>query len=128
MTSPVAAKQIEAVLQAVVQPGPADASTQQLGDKFKSMMDQPPMAAPSRNNEGTGLVSAMAAQQDAQLQQSVNDTVSMMQDAPFMSMQEMTAATMRVTLEIASTQLDMEAKMGIVNSSKSAVETLMKNQ
>jgi type III secretion inner rod protein HrpB2 len=35
---------------------------------------------------------------------------------------------MRVTMEIASTQLDMEAKMGIVNSSKSAVETLMKNQ
>lgn len=128
MTLPVTAKQIEAVLQAAVPPGAADAATQQLGDKFKAMMDQPRMAAPAQNNEGTGLVAAMAAQQDAQLQQSVNDTVSMMHNAPFMSMQEMTAATMRVTLEIASTQLDMEAKMGIVNSSKSAVETLMKNQ
>jgi type III secretion inner rod protein HrpB2 len=129
MSVPVTAKQIQEALQAAVQPGASDAATQQLGDKFTSMMDKPHMAPPSDgNNGGTSMIAAMAAQQDAQLQQSVNDTVTMMNQAPNMSMQEMTAATMRVTMEIASTQLDMEAKMGIVNSSKSAVETLMKNQ
>lgn len=128
MTVPVTAKQIEHALEAAAKPGAADTATQQLGDKFKAMMDKPKMAAPSNDNGGTSMIAAMAAQQDSQLQQSVNDTVTMMNRAPYMSMQEMTAATMRVTMEIASTQLDMEAKMGVVNSSKSAVETLMKNQ
>jgi type III secretion inner rod protein HrpB2 len=128
MSAPVSAKQIEQALESAVKPGASDAATQQLGDKFKAMMDKPRMAPPSNDESGTSMIAAMAAQQDAHLQQSVNDTVTMMSQAPYMSMQEMTAATMRVTMEIASTQLDMEAKMGVVNSSKSAVETLMKNQ
>lgn len=45
-----------------------------------------------------------------------------------MSLPEMTAAAMKTTLELATTQLDMQAKMGVVNSSKSSIETLMKNQ
>ncbi|CAN7581806.1 type III secretion protein HrpB2 [Trinickia sp. LjRoot230] len=131
MTVPVAvsAKQIEEALNAATKPGASDAATQQLGDKFKAMMDKPNMAAPSTHqNDGMNVVAAMAGQQDAQIQRAVSDTMTMQEQAPYMSMQEMNAATIRVTMEITGAQLDMEAKMGIVNSSKSAVETLMKNQ
>jgi type III secretion inner rod protein HrpB2 len=86
------------------------------------------MAAPANENGDMGVVAKMAAQQDAELQRSVNDVDTMMDRVPYMSIQEVTAESMRVSMEIAHTQIDMEAKMGVVNSSKSAVETLMKNQ
>lgn len=129
MTSAPTVKQIEAAFAAATHSaGAPDASVQQLGDKFKAMMEQPRMAPPAQTNEGMGLVGEMVMQQDAHLQQSVIDTVSMTQKAPFMSMQEMVAESNRLALEISTTQVDLEAKMGVVNSSKSAVETLMKNQ
>lgn len=45
-----------------------------------------------------------------------------------MNLNELNAGSIRLTYELAATQLDMEAKMGVVNSSKSSIETLMKNQ
>ncbi|MDE1006343.1 type III secretion protein HrpB2 [Paraburkholderia agricolaris] len=129
MSVSVTSKQIAAALEKSAAQSAADPSMQQLGDKFKSLMQQPRMEAPSHGqNDGTNVVSKLVASQDAELQRSVNDVVSLSDHAEGMSMQEMTAATMKVTLELASTQLDMEAKMSVVDSSKSSLETLMKNQ
>jgi type III secretion inner rod protein HrpB2 len=87
------------------------------------------MAPPNHGDDmSTNVIAKMAASQDAEIQKSVNDVVALSSQANSMSVQEMTAAAMKATLELASTQLDMEAKMGVVNSSKSSVETLMKNQ
>lgn len=129
MSVSVTSKQIAAALEKSAAQSTADPSMQQLGDKFKSLMQHPRMEAPSHGaNDGGNVVSKLVASQDAELQRSVNDVVSLSDHAPNMSMQEMTAATMKVTLELASTQLDMEAKMSVVDSSKSSLETLMKNQ
>lgn len=127
----ISPEQLKAALQTATQPATqptADPSAQQLGDKFKAMMQNPRMEAPHDKNGDMNVVAKLAASQDAELQNNVNDIVSLSDAMPMMSMQEVTAATMKVTLEIANTQLDMQAKMGIVNSSKSAIDTLMKNQ
>jgi type III secretion inner rod protein HrpB2 len=129
MSVSVTSKQIAAALEKSAAQSAADPSMQQLGDKFKSLMQHPRMESPSHGqNDGTNVVSKLVASQDAELQRSVDDVVKLSDRAEGMSMQEMTAATMKVTLELASTQLDMEAKMSVVDSSKSSLETLMKNQ
>ncbi|WP_430233190.1 type III secretion protein HrpB2 [Paraburkholderia tropica] len=109
--------------------GGAGGTPQALADKFQSMMQQSPMSAPAApESDGTAVASKLVAAQDAELQQTVNDALQLAQQAPTLSMNEMSAGTIRMTLELASTQLDLEAKMGVVDSSKSAIETLMKNQ
>ncbi|WP_410842842.1 hypothetical protein [Paraburkholderia sp.] len=40
----------------------------------------------------------------------------------------MTAATMAIQVESTNMQVDLQTKMAVVNSSKDALETLMKNQ
>lgn len=127
MSVVITPEQVKAALQATTQPA-TDPSTQQLGDKFKSMMQNPRMEAPHDTSSDMNVVAKLAASQDAQLQQSVNDALSLTQNAGGMSMQEMTAAGTKVILEIAGTQLDMQAKMGVMNSSRSSLDTLMKNQ
>jgi type III secretion inner rod protein HrpB2 len=92
-------------------------------------MQKGQMSAPAMpQQDGTAVASKLVAAQDAELQHTVNDALQLAQQAPTMSMNEMSAGTIRMTLELASTQLDLEAKMGVVDSSKSAIETLMKNQ
>ncbi|NRO95251.1 type III secretion protein HrpB2 [Paraburkholderia sp. NMBU_R16] len=126
---PTTTQQIEEALKAAFKPGAPDAAAQQLGDKFKAMMDKPRMAPPSEEGGGAGgTLATMAIQQDQELQRMVNDAMSISEAVPFMSMQEATAASIRFQTEIATMSADMEAKMGVVESSKSAVETLMKNQ
>ena len=85
----------------------------------------PPHAAESPSME---VASKLVAAQDAELQRSVTDAAEFMQRAPEMNLNELNAGSIRLTYELAATQLDMEAKMGVVNSSKSSIETLMKNQ
>ncbi|CAH2775839.1 MAG: Type III secretion protein HrpB2 [uncultured Paraburkholderia sp.] len=132
MALSVTNQQIAAALQAAAPAAHAaggDASLQQAGDRFKALMHNPRMAPPNHGDDmSTNVIAKMAASQDAEIQKSVNDVLTLSGDANRMSVQEMTAAAMKATLELASTQLDMEAKMGVVNSSKSSVETLMKNQ
>jgi type III secretion inner rod protein HrpB2 len=107
---------------------PAETPTQ-LADKFQSLMQKGQMAAPAAPaDDGTAVASKLVASQDAELQHTVNDALDLAQQAPTLTMNEMTAQTIHMTLELASTQLDLEAKMGVVDSSKSAIETLMKNQ
>lgn len=85
-----------------------------------------PMQAP--RSAALDTVSKLAAAQDMELQHSVNDIADALRRAPALNVSELNIETIRLTYEIAGTQLDMEAKMSIVNASKSAIETLMKNQ
>jgi type III secretion inner rod protein HrpB2 len=126
MSIEITSKQIEAAFQASQASAPV---SDRLVGKFQDLMQQPNMAQPVQNDAGgPNVVSTLIAAQDVELQQTVSDALTLEQQAPSLSENQMTAATIHMTLELASTQLDMEAKMGVVNSSKTAVETLMKNQ
>lgn len=133
MALSVTNQQIAAALQAATPTpaasGAASPGMQQAGERFKALMQNPRMAAPDHGGDAnTSMIAKMAASQDAEIQHSVNDVLALSGEANSMTVPQMTAAAMKATLELASTQLDMEAKMGVVNSSKSSVETLMKNQ
>ncbi|QCP52301.1 type III secretion protein HrpB2 [Trinickia violacea] len=132
MTDPVStsASALQSSLEQLSQGAANPAETPaQLADKFQSLMQKAPMAAPAAPpDDGTAVASKLVASQDAELQHTVNDALDLAQQAPTLTMNEMTAQTIHMTLELASTQLDLEAKMGVVDSSKSAIETLMKNQ
>jgi type III secretion inner rod protein HrpB2 len=134
MTDPVSNVTLKAALEQLSQgpASPAQTSTQ-LADKFQAMMQRAPMVPPAQETvtaggDGTAIALKLVAAQDAELQHAVSDTINLMNAAPYMSMNQMNAESIRMSLELASMQLDMGAKMGVVNSSKSAIETLMKNQ
>jgi len=124
---PTTTQQIEEALKTAFKPGAPEAATQQLGDKFKAMMEKPRMAPPAEEG-GTGTLATMAIQQDARLQKMVTDTQAISDAMPYMSLQEVTTVSIRYQTEVATMMADLEVKMGVVDSSKGAVETLMKNQ
>ncbi|MFM0170857.1 type III secretion protein HrpB2 [Paraburkholderia sediminicola] len=127
MTPSVTSAQLAAAVKSATQAG-TDPSMQQAGERFKALMQNPRMEAPADRAGDTGMVGKLAAAQDAELQQAVSDVTTFSDQTSNMSIGELTSGAIKVSLELAQTQLDMEAKMGVVNSSKSSVETLMKNQ
>ncbi|CAB3764334.1 type III secretion protein HrpB2 [Paraburkholderia humisilvae] len=131
MTVNVDAKQLHALMESLSKDsGQASSGTStELADKFQAMMDKSPTAA-SVEPAGDGMqtVSKALAVQDAELQKTVTDMQDFIQAAPTLSLGEISAGTMKMMMELSSAQLNLQGKMGVVESSKSAVETLMKNQ
>lgn len=78
--------------------------------------------------DGGAVISDMVRNEDIALQYVSNDVLFLMQHSNGMSMNEFASAAMQVQIEAASLQVDMQAKMAVVTSSKDAIETLMKNQ
>ncbi len=130
MTAIDSSAALRASLEAMSKPeAGGSAASPAAADKFKAMMEKPSMAPPHEaQSSSMDVASKLVAAQDAELQRSVTDAADFMQRAPEMNLNEMNAGSIRLTYELAATQLDMEAKMGVVNSSKSSIETLMKNQ
>ncbi|CAM8765364.1 type III secretion protein HrpB2 [Burkholderia pseudomallei] len=109
--------------------GTAGNTPAHLAEKFSALMRKAPMEpVQAPRSAGLETVSRLAAAQDMELQRSVSDVADVERRAPMLSLSEVNVETIRLTYEIASTQLDMEAKMSVVNASKTAIETLMKNQ
>jgi type III secretion inner rod protein HrpB2 len=122
----IAQSQIKTALDAV-QSG-SELSMQAV-EKFQSLMNRPHLVPTiSPDNETGRVVSQLVESQDAELQKSVSDVMAFSQEIPNMSLEEVIGRSVDISLEMATMQLDMSAKMGVVDSSKSAVETLMKSQ
>lgn len=79
-------------------------------------------------HDGSAVISEMVRNEDIAMQYVSNDVLFLMQHANGMSMNQFATAAMQVQVEAASLQVDMQAKMAVVTSSKDAIETLMKNQ
>ncbi|MBN3807423.1 serine kinase [Paraburkholderia sp. Ac-20336] len=110
-------------------PQPA-AAPQALVDKFQAMMANPtPNAVPEVHQIGHTDIVTKAVKEQADYYHAVpNDVLYMSQHASTLSMQHLASADMTVQLEIASLNMDLQVKMATVQSSKDAVQTLMKNQ
>lgn len=97
-------------------------------ETFRALMARPSMAPPVVSSDGLEAAANIVSAQDAALQAGVMDSVEFMRQAPTMNLNELNAGAIRLTFELAVMQFNMEAKMSVVHASKSAVETLMKNQ
>lgn len=110
-------------------PQPNTAS-QQLIDKFQAMMAQANHEAAQQVNppERADIVTKAVQEQADYYRQVPNDVLYMTQHMSALTMERLAAADMTIQLEIASLNADLQVKMATVQSSKDAVQTLMKNQ
>ncbi|HIC7208891.1 type III secretion protein HrpB2 [Burkholderia stabilis] len=105
------------------------AGTSELGDKFRMLMERASMAPPEHDHTGASSPVAKAlAAEDAQFMKVIDDVQRLPAEMPGMSLTEMTDRSVQMMFELTSTQMNMQVKMSLVESSKSSVETLMKNQ
>ncbi|VWD53062.1 type III secretion protein HrpB2 [Burkholderia lata] len=100
-----------------------------LAESFRALMEQPDMVAPvAVPFDASAAAAKLIREQNTQF---VNVSRSMMETlaaSKTLEMREIHAQSMLMSVELAGMQLDMAAKMGVVSASKSAIETLMKNQ
>lgn len=119
---------VPVALQAAV-PATSSPAHPDLGDKFTSLMARAPMAPPDRaDTQMSSVVSKAVEAQDAQFQQDISDLSKLSDDMPQMSMAEITDHSIKMMFEMANMQMNMQVKMSLAESSKSSVQTLMKNQ
>ncbi|MEJ0003128.1 MAG: serine kinase [Pararobbsia sp.] len=107
----------------------AGAVPQTLADKFQAMMAHSTPYMPELHpGERTDIVAKAVEEQANYYHQVPNDVMYMTQHMSALSMERLAAADMTVQLEISSLNADLQVKMATVQSSKDAVQTLMKNQ
>ncbi|TKC86939.1 serine kinase [Trinickia terrae] len=107
----------------------ASPAPQALADKFQAMMAQATPAVPAAHpGEHANIVTKAVEEQADYYRQVPNDVMYMTQHMSALSMERLAAADMTIQLEIASLNADLQVKMATVQSSKDAVQTLMKNQ
>ncbi|RQS36245.1 type III secretion protein HrpB2 [Burkholderia sp. Bp8992] len=110
-------------------PATAAPATTELGDKFTALMARAPMAPPEHaGSHLSSSVSKAIEAQDVQFRHTIEDVGKLTADLPGMSMTEMTHRTIQMMYEMTSMQMNMQVKMSLAESSKSSVQTLMKNQ
>lgn len=96
---------------------------------FEQMMQRGVLAPPALHGSHAGsLASQLVLSEDEALQTVSNDALYMLNNANQMSLNEIAAASMQMQIETTSLQVDMSMKISVVESSKGALETLMKNQ
>ncbi|MFP6560942.1 type III secretion protein HrpB2 [Paraburkholderia sp. B3] len=131
MAISVDAAQMQAALEKLATGGGEAAQTPtELADKFQSLMQNAqlePPAAPAQSH-GAETASQLLKEQDAQLDRVSSDVDAYEKAAPEMSLQEMSAAGTQLIMEMSTAQINLQAKMGVVESSKTSIETLMRNQ
>ncbi|CAB3772866.1 hypothetical protein [Paraburkholderia humisilvae] len=100
-----------------------------LGGKFQALMQQAPMAPPQTiGAEGGSLVSKIANSLDAQLNAPVRDLMNWAQNPQMMNQAQAAAYATKVIAETTTANATMSVTVSMVTSSKSALETLMRNQ
>jgi type III secretion inner rod protein HrpB2 len=102
--------------------------SQQLVDKFQTLMAQGGQPSQQVHPAQQDILTKAVQDQDDYARMVPNDLQYVTQHLSAMSMQRITAVTMQMNLEIANLGADMDAKMAAVQSSKDAIQTLMKNQ
>jgi type III secretion inner rod protein HrpB2 len=137
--NPMLASHLEQEIGRVLDTGtPATSASQSAVERFQALLAQAPDSLPAAGAEGVhpaaaahdapNIVTRAVEQQADYYRQVPNDVLYMSQHLSALSMERLAAADMTIQLEIASLNADLQVKMATVQSSKDAVQTLMKNQ
>ena len=128
MTMPVQPMSMHQVMEKAATPG---ADLQGLSDRFNRLMvEHPPqeMRMPAPPDEsGTPATRFVRAQEDA-MRQTFDDVRTFSMQAPTVSMPELSARHIALSYQLAMVQLQFNAGTYVAQSSKSGLQTLMKNQ
>ncbi|AOK29088.1 MULTISPECIES: hypothetical protein [Burkholderia] len=107
---------------------PIDTPAAHLVERFRTLMQQAPMVAPEPTESNGTIVLKLAKLHDGQLQQAVNHINQLSHSIPYLTTKEVIANSAYMMKEIATVQANMSVKIAVVHSSKSALDTLMRNQ
>jgi type III secretion inner rod protein HrpB2 len=100
-----------------------------LAARFDALMaqDRVGLVSPPSADSGS-MIADLLRSEDLSMQYVSNDMLFMLEHSNAMTVRQFSAAAMQVQIEAGSLQVDLQAKMSVVTSSKDAIETLMKNQ
>ncbi|MDQ7980264.1 serine kinase [Paraburkholderia sp. SARCC-3016] len=102
---------------------------QALTDRFLAAMAKAEPHVPPVHATGHDNIVVRAVEERAEDDRKVpNDVLYLRQHASGLSLDRMVAANLTVSEEVTLSTADLQVKMAMVNSSKDAVQTLMKNQ
>ncbi|BBO60055.1 hypothetical protein [Mycoavidus sp. B2-EB] len=97
--------------------------------KFEGMLNGDSLlVASEQTSHGVSVIGQVAQEQDAMLRHSMQNAIGLIDNMPNMSPQQMHAASMQVSLEMMTTNFNMQGKLAVVDGAKKSVETLFRNQ
>ncbi|BBE09908.1 MAG: type III secretion inner rod protein HrpB2 [Glomeribacter sp. 1016415] len=97
--------------------------------KFEGMFNgDGPLVASEQSSHSLSVIGQVAEEQDALLRHSMQNVASVMDNMPNMSIQQMHAASMQVSMDMMMTSFNMQGKLAVVDGAKKSVETLFRNQ
>jgi type III secretion inner rod protein HrpB2 len=132
MTFPAANQAISSAVTQALDAGGASAPAEPGGaGKFQALMNNPHLTPPtSAAGPDTGLkqVQEIVEKHDAAAEKVMGDMKTFSDNIGSMNPLEAIGESSKISLQLATVNFDFQAKMGIVDASKSAAETLMKNQ
>ncbi|CAB3770746.1 MULTISPECIES: type III secretion protein HrpB2 [Burkholderia] len=102
---------------------PADVAS-----RFQALMSNATPTPPVAHSREASAVSKLVETSDAAIKQVLDNSAYLSQHADELSMNQMFAASIQASAEATAMQIDLQAKMGVVTSTKDAIGSLMKNQ
>lgn len=125
--APIAAMPANAVLEQSAARPPA---LGELADKFSRMVEQQPaQAAPHDTSVGAGTtLSHFISSQESVMRQSFDAVRSFSAQAPSMNPSELAARQIELSYQLSMVQVQFNAGVYVSQSTKSGLQTLMKNQ
>ena len=99
-----------------------------LAARFNQVMEAHPHEKSLHSVGGPSAVSQVVSKGEAAMQHLFDNVRGFTAQAPMMTMQELAAHSMKVSWEMATVQFSFTACTSIAQSSKSGMQTLMKNQ
>jgi type III secretion inner rod protein HrpB2 len=97
-------------------------------ERFQALMAGATPVAPVASAHHGNTISKLVETVDTQMHQVLANMHSLTQHASEMSLNEMVAASIQMATESTAMQIDLQAKMSVVTSTKDAIGSLMKNQ
>ena len=103
-----------------------DIGASSLGVRFETLMQRSSVPPTVGTDEASETVSRLVLSQQEELDRTLGHVNALADEMPGMSMNELAQAGARISLEFANMNFGMQAKMAVVDSTKSAIDTLMR--
>ncbi|PCE32171.1 type III secretion protein HrpB2 [Burkholderia ubonensis] len=100
----------------------------EVAGRFQALMSNAVPTPPVAHAQDASAISKLVETSDAELKKVLDNVEYLNLHANELTMNQMFAASLQASTEATAMQIDLQAKMGVVTSTKDAIGSLMKNQ
>lgn len=100
----------------------------EVAGRFQALMSNAVPTPPLAHAQETSAIAKLVETSDAEIRKVLDNVEYLNLHANEMTMNQMFAASLQASAEATAMQIDMQAKMGVVTSTRDAIGSLMKNQ